>query len=57
MKQERKPVRDVPIDESKYTELVSDFRNTYFEEVYKTLRKNFKLGKSKNFIERAKINT
>ena len=41
----KEAIRDVPIDESKYTELVSDFRNTYFEEVYKTLRKNFKLGR------------
>ena len=38
-------VRDIPIDESKYTQLVSDFHNTYFEEVYNTLRKNFKLGR------------
>ena len=31
--------RDKPIDESKYTELVSEFKGTYFEEVYNTLRK------------------
>ena len=31
-------MRDKPIDESKYTELVSDFQNTYFEEVYKILK-------------------
>ena len=37
--------RDIRIDESKYTELVSVFHNTYFEEVYNTLRKNFKLGR------------
>ena len=41
----KEAVRDKPIDESKYTELVSDFQNTYFEEVYKTLRKKFKLGR------------
>ena len=41
--------RDVPIDESKYTELVPDFRNTYFEEVYNILRKNFKLGRDYPF--------
>ena len=35
----------MPIDERKYTQLVSDFYNTYFEEVYNTLRKNFKLGR------------
>ena len=37
--------RDIDIDESKYTELVSDFENTYFSEVYETLRKKFKLGR------------
>ena len=41
----KEALRDIPIDESKYTELVSDFHNTYFEEVYNTLRKNFKLGR------------
>ena len=41
----KEAMRDIPIDESKYTELVSDFHNTYFEEVYSTLRKNFKLGR------------
>ena len=34
-------IRDKPIDESKYTELTKDFKNTYFEEVYKI----FKLGR------------
>ena len=37
--------RDIDIDESKYTELVSDFKNTYFNEVYETLSKKFKLGR------------
>ena len=37
--------RDVPIDESKYSELVPEFENTYFNEVYKTLSKKFKLGR------------
>ena len=37
--------RDVPIDESKYTQLVPEFENTYFNEVYKTLSKRFKLGR------------
>ena len=37
--------RDIDIDESKYTQLVPDFENTYFEEVYNTLRKRFKLGR------------
>ena len=37
--------RDKSIDESKYTELVPDFKQTYFEEVYRTLSKRFKLGR------------
>jgi hypothetical protein len=41
----KEAVRDKQIDESKYTELVSEFHNTYFEEVYNTLKKNFKLGR------------
>ena len=38
-------LRDIKIDESKYTELVSGFQNTYFKEVYETLSKKFKLGR------------
>ena len=37
--------RDKPIEESKYTELVPEFHNTYFEEVYRILKRNFKLGR------------
>ena len=37
--------RDVHIDESKYSEIVPEFENTYFDEVYKTLKKKFKLGR------------
>ncbi len=37
--------RDVDIDESKYTQLLPEFENTYFKEVYETLRKKFKLGR------------
>jgi hypothetical protein len=37
--------RDIQIDESKYTEVVSEFQNTYFKEVYETLRKKFKIGR------------
>ena len=37
--------RDIEIDESKYTELVPDFEDTYFKEVYETLKKRFKLGR------------
>jgi len=38
-------VRDKSINESKYTELVSDFHDTYFNEVYSKLKKMFKLGR------------
>ena len=37
--------RDVTIDESKYTEFVEDFKNTYFKEVYEELSKRYKLGR------------
>ena len=37
--------RDIPIDESKYTELMPEFQNTYFKEVYHTLKRKFKLGR------------
>ncbi len=37
--------RDVMIDESKYTEFVEDFKNTYFKEVYDELSKHYKLLK------------
>ena len=37
--------RDVAIDESKYSEIVPEFKNTYFEEVYNLLKKKFKLGR------------
>ena len=41
----KEAVRDIPVAENKYTQLVSDFQNTYFEEVYNTLKKKFKLGR------------
>ena len=37
--------RDIQIDESKYSEIVSEFKDTYFESVYKVLKKRFKLGR------------
>jgi hypothetical protein len=37
--------RDVEIDESKYTQVVPEFKNTYFEEVFRILSKKFKLGR------------
>jgi hypothetical protein len=47
-------LRDIPIDERKYTQLVSDFHNTYFEEVFNTLRKNFKLGRVRILLKQAR---
>ena len=37
--------RYIEIDESKYSEIVPEFENTYFDEVYQTLNKKFKLGR------------
>ena len=37
--------RDIDIDESKYTELMPEFEDTYFKEVYETLKSKFKLGR------------
>ena len=37
--------RDIEIDESKYTELVPEFEDTYFKEVYEKLKTRFKLGR------------
>ena len=41
----KEAVRDKPIDESKYTELLPEFKGTYFEEVFNTLKKHFKIGR------------
>ena len=37
--------RDIPIDETAYTEFVKEFEHTYFKEVYDKLSKKFKLGR------------
>ena len=37
--------RDVTIDESSYTELVPEFKNTYFKEVIEVLSSKYKLGR------------
>ena len=37
--------RDIDIDETKYTELLPEFNNTYFQHVYEVLSKKFKLGR------------
>ena len=37
--------RDEAINESRYLEIVPEFKDTYFEEVYDLLKKKFKLGR------------
>tara|TARA_B100000029_G_scaffold114000_1_gene106480 strand:- start:9340 stop:9933 length:594 start_codon:yes stop_codon:yes gene_type:complete len=37
--------RDKYIDESKYTELVTEFEDTYFKEVYEVLKSRYKIGR------------
>ena len=37
--------RDIPIEEEKYTQILPEFKKTYFNEVYETLKKKFKLGR------------
>ena len=38
-------VRDVDIDESRYTQLVPEFEKTYFKEVFEVLKSKFKIGR------------
>ena len=50
----KEALRDVPVDETKYTQLISDFHNTYFEEVYNILNKKFKLGRVRILLKEAR---
>ena len=43
--------RDIPIDETAYTEFVKDFEHTYFKEVYDKLSKKFKLGRARVLLK------
>ena len=43
--------RESKIDESKYTEFVDDFKNTYFKKVYDELTKKFKLGRMRLLLK------
>jgi hypothetical protein len=47
-------VRDINIKESEYTQLVPEFENTYFAEVYTVLKKNFKLGRVRILLKEAR---
>ena len=38
-------MRDKPIDETKYSEIVPEFKGTYFEEVHSELIKRFPIGR------------
>ena len=46
--------RDIEIDESKYTQLIPEFRNTYFNEVYEVLSKKFKLGRVRLLLKESR---
>ena len=43
--------RESKIDESKYTEFVDEFKNTYFKEVYDQLTKKYKLGRMRLLLK------
>ena len=43
--------RDIDIDESKYTQLVPEFENTYFKEVYDLLSSKYKLGRMRILLK------
>jgi len=43
--------RDIPINETAYTEFVKDFEHTYFKEVYDKLSKKFKLGRARILLK------
>ena len=43
--------RDKAIDESKYTELLPEFRGTYFEEIFDTIKKRFKIGRMRILLK------
>jgi len=44
--------RDVAIDESSYTELVPEFKNTYFKEVIEALSSKYKLGRIRILLKK-----
>ena len=49
--------RDVPVDESLYTEFVKDFQHTYFKEVYEILSSKFELGASSGVTDKVPAKT
>ena len=47
----KESARDIPIDETAYTEFVKEFEHTYFKEVYDKLSKKFKLGRARILLK------
>jgi len=47
----KESTRDIPIDETAYTEFVKEFEHTYFKEVYEKLSKKFKLGRARILLK------
>ena len=47
----KESARDIPIDETLYTEFVKEFEHTYFKEVYDELSKKFKLGRARILLK------
>tara|TARA_X000001036_G_scaffold280423_1_gene260478 strand:+ start:42 stop:641 length:600 start_codon:yes stop_codon:yes gene_type:complete len=43
--------RDIDIDESAYTELLPEFKNTYFEKIYEVISSKFKLGRTRILLK------
>ena len=41
----------IDIDETKYTELIPEFENTYFKEVYDVLSSKYKLGRIRTMMK------
>ncbi|SVE50671.1 uncharacterized protein METZ01_LOCUS503525, partial [marine metagenome] len=44
--------RDVNVEESKYTQFVEEFKNTYFKEVYNELQKSYRLGRVRLLLKK-----
>ena len=47
--------RDIEINEGEYTQLVPEFENTYFKEVYKVLSNKFKLGRVRLLLKEPRL--
>jgi len=45
-------IRDVQIDESAYSEFITDYEDTYFKEVYEKLSSKYKLGRVRILLKK-----